>query len=61
MTEDVRWKKEYNLMQEHNMLLSQIRNELTRIANHMAGIPADPFVESEENDEAPKEENDDSI
>lgn len=54
MTEDVRWKKEYNLMLEHNMLLSQIRNELVRIANHMAGIPEDPFVE-------PEEKNDDSI
>ena len=54
MTENVRWKKEYGLMQEHNMLLSQIRNELARIANCMEGIPEDPFVE-------PEEDNDDSI
>lgn len=38
MTEEQRWQKEYRLKQEHNLLLSQIRNELCRIANAMATV-----------------------
>ena len=46
MTEEQRWQKEYRLMQDHNMLLAQIRNELCRIANAMATVE-DEGIESE--------------
>lgn len=46
MTEEQRWQKEFRLKQEHNLLLSQIRNELCRIANAMATVE-DEGMESE--------------
>lgn len=50
MTEEQRWQKEYRLKQDHIRVLSQIRNELCRIANAMA------TVEDEEMESAPEEQ-----
>ena len=63
MKEELRWEKTYRLQQEHNKLLSQIRNELARIANYMANAAPeeDDYIVEEKEDESLKEENDDSI
>jgi hypothetical protein len=55
MTEEQRWQKEFRLKQEHNLLLSQIRNELCRIANAMATVE-DEGMESTDEPEEPKNE-----
>ena len=58
MKEELRWEKTYRLQQEHNKLLSQIRDELCRIANYMANAaPEEDDYILEEKEEA----NDDSI
>lgn len=55
MTEEQRWTKEYRLKQEHNLLLSQIRNELCRIANAMATVE-DEGMDSEPEEQKPKDD-----
>lgn len=55
MTEEQRWQKEFRLKQEHNLLLSQIRNELCRIANAMATVE-DEGVETIDEPEEQKDE-----
>ena len=55
MTEEQRWQKEFRLKQEHNLLLSQIRNELCRIANAMTTVE-DEGMESTDEQEEPKDE-----
>ena len=57
MTEEQRWQKEFRLKQEHNLLLSQIRNELCRIANAMATVE-DEGMETVDEPEEPKEQKD---
>lgn len=61
MKEEIRWEKTYRLQQEHNKLLSQIRDELCRIANYMANAAPEEDDYILEENESPKEENDDSI
>lgn len=58
MTEEQRWQKEFRLKQEHNLLLSQIRNELCRIANAMATVEDEEIEVTDEPDEPeePKDE-----
>lgn len=58
MKEELRWEKTYRLQQEHNKLLSQIRDELCRIANYMANAAPeeDDYILEEK-----AEETDDSI
>lgn len=55
MTEEQRWQKEFRLKQEHNLLLSQIRNELCRIANTMYTVE-DEGMESEPEEQKPKDD-----
>jgi len=55
MTEEQRWQKEFRLKQEHNILLSQIRNELCRIANAMATVEDEGMEMTDEPEESKDE------
>lgn len=49
MTEEERWKKEFRLKQDHIRVLSQIRDELCRIANAMATVEDEGMETAEDN------------
>ena len=51
MTEEERWKKEFRLKQDHIRVLTQIRDELCRIANAMATVEDEGMETAEDKEE----------
>ena len=56
MTEEQRWNKEFQLKRDHIIVLSQIRNELCRIANAMATVEDEGMESEPEEQEELKDE-----